>query len=211
MKTIVLLRAHDGADAPALGRWLLAELARRPWAEAASRIAVQLADRSDPAASPPFDAVAEVWSDQPLADAIAADTALAERATAEVRASDEVIGKPPAAPVGLGATPGLSQLSFIAPMDAMGQGERLRHWSEHIPLAVEIHWGMNRYVQDRLAPAGPGGSPWFGMAHLHFADAQALATGLFRSDADMAVIGADVAEFVSDYATMLATEHVLKA
>lgn len=49
------------------------------------------------------------------------------------------------------------------------------------------------------------------MAHLHFTDEAALRDGLFRSADDIAIIAADVAEFVQDYATMLAIEHVFKA
>jgi len=70
---------------------------------------------------------------------------------------------------------------------------------------------MNRYVQDRLAPGADGAAPWFGMAHLHFPDEAALRDGLFRTPADIEAIIADVAEFVSNHVTMLATEHVIKA
>jgi len=38
-----------------------------------------------------------------------------------------------------------------------------------------------------------------------------LRDGLFRTPADIEAIIADVAEFVSDHVTMLATEHVIKA
>lgn len=208
-KTVVLARARD-ADAGGFRRWLLADHAPQHLAPLADRLALQLAmpDADD---APPYDAVIELWSAAPLGEAITADEALASRAILDVRASEEVIAKDERDGTAIGATPGVSQLSFTRPIAGMAREETLRHWSEHIPLAREIHVGMNRYVQDRLAPGAEGAEPWFGMAHLHFPDEAALRDGLFRTPEDIEAITADVAEFVGGYATMLAVEHVIKA
>jgi len=209
MKTVVMLRACPGAPVSNLP----AALRESPWAAQASRIAVHLAVPAPAEAGrqplpPAYDAVIEAWSDAPLD--MAGDAALAGLGTLEVFSSREVIGKAEGlAPVG--ATPGLSQLTFIRAIEGMPRSEAERHWDEHIPLAREIHVGMDRYVQDRLSPAGPGTSPWFGMAHLHFPDEVSLREGLFRTAEDIAVITEDVAEFVCDHITILATEHVVKA
>ena len=209
MKTVLLLR--EAGDLSALPNLIAA----RPWAAQAGRIAVQVGMAAPVEAGgdpvpPLYDAVVEIWSDAPVADAIAADPLFIAIKT-DVRTSQEVVGKPDAGPGSgtspMGVTPGLSQLSFIRALDDLPRSEIERHWQEHIPLAKAIHVGMNRYVQDRLSPA----DPWFGMAHLHFPSEAALRGGLFRTPEDIAVIGADVAEFVSDYATMLAIEHVVKA
>ncbi|KEQ54404.1 hypothetical protein [Sphingobium chlorophenolicum] len=195
MKSVILLRGPRTAQSPA--RWAMIQ----PWAMAAERIVVHV---GLPAPVPPvYDAVIELWSDA----AVDADSFRADWDQAEVRSSTQVVGKPAAEPLSVGVTPGLSQLSFIRAIDGLPRTEVERHWDEHIPLACEIHVGMNRYVQDRLSPA----APWFGMAHLHFPSEAALRDGLFRSAEDIAVIGADVAEFVSDYATMTAIEHIVKA
>ena len=205
MKTVVLARARD-TDADVFRRWLLAEHAPYMLAPL-TRLALQLAIRGSDGETPPYDAVIELWADAPVADRIAADHALAARALFDVRESQEMIVKDEREEIVVGATPGISQLSFVAPIAGMPLEETLRHWSEHIDLARDIHVGMNRYVQDRLTL---GAAPWFGMAHLHFPDAEALRDGLFRTAADMETIAADVAEFVGDYATMLAIEHVMK-
>ncbi len=197
MKSVILL--NGVAD------HLPAALAAQPWAERASRIVVQLAAPAQ--AEPPiYDAIVEIWSDAPIVlDGMAADW---DRI--DIRSSQEVIGKAADRTAPVGVSPGLSQLSFIQAIDGLPRAEIERHWDEHIPLARDIHVGMDRYVQDRLSAAPEGARPWFGMAHLHFPSADALRDGLFRSPDDVAVIGADVAEFVSDYATMLAIEHVVK-
>ena len=188
-KTVVLARVRD-ADAEDFRRWLLVEHAPRALAPLADRLALQLATPVPGGEAPPYDAVIELWSDVSLAATIAKD----ERGG-----------------IATGATPGISQLSFTQPIAGMAHEETLRHWSEHILLARDIHVGMNRYVQDRLAPGADGAAPWFGMAHLHFPDEAALRDGLFRTPADIEAIIADVAEFVSNHVTMLATEHVIKA
>jgi len=207
-KTVVLARARD-TDAEGFRRWLLADHAR--WlAPLADRLALQLATPA-PGDGPPYDAVIELWSATPLDSVIAADEALTTRAELDIRASEEVVAKDERDGITIGATPGLSQLSFTRPIAGMAHEETLRHWSDHIPLAREIHVGMNRYVQDRLAPGAKGAAPWFGMAHLHFPDEAALRDGLFRTPADIEAITADVAEFVGGYATMLAVEHIIKA
>lgn len=209
MKTVVLLRARGEAPLPELP----AMLGAVPWAAQASRIVVHLGipapvEAGGPAVAPVYDAVIEAWSDAPLD--IAGDAVPAALGAVEVHASQEVIGKPGAGPAPVGITPGLSQLSFIQAIDGMPRSETERHWDEHIPLACAIHVGMNRYVQDRLFPARGSASRWFGMAHLHFPDETALRDGLFRSPEDIRIITEDVAEFVSDHATMLAVEHVVK-
>lgn len=209
-KTVVLSRARD-ADAEGFRRWLLAEHAPQVLAPQADHLALQLATPVPGGDAPAYDAVIELWSDTSLATRIAADETLAARAVLDIRDSQELIAKDERGGIAIGTTPGISQLSFTQPIDGMAHEETLRHWSEHIPLAREIHVGMNRYVQDRLAPGADGAAPWFGMAHLHFPDEAALRDGLFRTPQDIEAIIADVAEFVSHYATMLAVEHVIKA
>ena len=152
---------------------------------------------------PVYDAVIELWSDA----AVDADDLRTDWEQVELCSSTQVVGKAEKETPAVGITPGLSQLSFIRAIADLPRREVERHWDEHIPLACEVHVGMNRYVQDRFAPP----ARWFGMAHLHFPSQAALRDGLFRTPEDIAVIGADVAEFVSDYATMLAIEHVVKA
>lgn len=159
---------------------------------------------------PHYDAILELWSDEPLGDRVASDAALVDDWQLDIRTSDEVVGKEGRGQAPAGATPGLSQLSFIHKIDAMPHAEAERHWSEHIPLASAIHVGMERYVQDRLSAGAADAEPWFGMAHLHFPNEAALRDGLFRTPEDVETITADVAEFVSTYATMLAIEHVVK-
>lgn len=210
-KTIMLMRTSTGVGSAGLSEILL----DAPWIAEATRLVMQVGIEapvevdSDPV-PPAYDAVLEIWSKAPLANKIAAAPLAAEGWSFEAIGSREVVGKGlRGAFLPVGITPGFSQLSFIRPLQGMAHAEALRHWDEHIPLATGIHVGMNRYVQDRFDQRPS--VPWLGMAHLHFPDADALRNGLFTTVEDVEIIRADVAEFVSDYATMLAIEHVVKA
>ena len=204
MKRVILLRGPRSATAASSPEWTGAQL----WTKAAERAVVHVGQQAPieeggPLVPPVYDAVIELWSDA----AFDADSLRSDWEQVEVCSSTQVVGKASPEPLAVGVTPGLSQLSFIRAIADLPRQEVERHWIEHIPLACEIHVGMNRYVQDRFSPS----SPWFGMAHLHFPSEAALRGGLFRTPEDIAVIRADVVEFVSDYSTMLAVEHVVKA
>lgn len=211
-KWVALARVAAGADGSSgpLAEWLPALLASRSWAARAQRIVVQIA-REDPDDPPVCDAAIEVWSDAPLSAELRRDRELGTMLDLEWFDSDEVVALAAPGSCVQGITRGFSQLSFIAARPELTPAEALRHWDEHIPLALEIHHGMNRYVQDRFLPAEGTAQEWLGMAHLHFPDEESLCNGLFRTAADIAVIQADVAEFVGHYATVLAVEHVVKA
>lgn len=210
MKTVIFLRAREQAARA----FLLSMLVDRPWVDMASRIVVQMGvtTPANPGGEmgPHYDAVVELWSDEPLVGLLWADSVFSEVWRLDVRMSQEVVGKAGNGHAPVGVTPGLSQLSFIRKIEAMPDAEAQRHWSEHVPRACAIHVGMERYVQDRLSTGAAGAEPWFGMAHLHFPNEAALRDGLFRTPADVEAITADVAEFISDFATMLAVEHVVK-
>jgi len=108
-----------------------------------------------------------------------------------------------------GCVEGVSILSFIAAYPDVDRVETVRRWREHAPLALEIHHAARRYVQYELLDGLDGEPGYAGMANLHLPDVEALATGMFRTEADVTVIAADVARFVHHHDTFLAHEHAL--
>ncbi|HZU65234.1 MAG TPA: EthD family reductase [Novosphingobium sp.] len=210
MKTLVLMRAR----AAGLEAWLLRDLALRPWLADAPQLAVYLPAPDGPAL---YDAVIEVRAGPGAAAAALADADLAARAQVWAGACEELIGKgearwPAAAGMAAGPVPGVALLSFLRPLPGMERAAFLGHWRAHVALARAVHWGMNRYGQNRMAePLGEGEEEgWLGMAHLHFPDAHSLRHGLFRTEADKALIAADVAGFVGAHQTMEARWHILR-
>ena len=206
MKLVALL----SANAPDAVRWLLDHAERstnsRPGLR---RMTIQVGVPDFSGRPPRYDAVLEVWRDAESDDdeIIASLTA---RFTVERYSAEELVAKSDLFPLAVGITPGIALLSFIRAKPELSRIEALRHWSEHAPLACEIHWGMTRYIQNRFEACDATSTAWFGIAKLHFPDAAASRDGLFRSAEDRAAIAADVAEFVDDYATMVAVEHVIR-
>lgn len=207
MKSVALL----SANAPDAVPWLLEHAGRWGRDDAFLRPLTVQVGVPDLSGQPPrYEAVLEIWG----ADVASADSLIIEpltdRFAVDLYFAEELVAKPAASPPAVGITPGISSLSFIKAKPALSRAEALRHWSEHAPLACAIHWGMTRYVQNRFQRRDGATSGWFGMAHLHFPDAAASREGLFRTAEDRAAITADVAEFVDEYATMLAVEHVIR-
>lgn len=209
LRTIALLRAEIADSASALG-WLVDEAAPALAASPSIRSLSVLVATPTPS-GPLYDAVIEIEGDVAFAPILTDDDAWNDRFVIEACTSQAVVAKVGPSPRTIGTRPGFSLLSFIAARPEMRRDEVLRHWDEHIPLACEIHWGMDHYVQDRFGTADPEAPHWFGMSHLHFPAEALLQDALFRTPEDRAVIAADVAEFVADHATMLATEHVIRA
>lgn len=85
--------------------------------------------------------------------------------------------------------------------------DAIRHWREHEPLALVVHHGADRYVQTWFdAPLTADAPPYTGFATLRFPTLAAIATGLFRSQEDVATIDADVAEFIAATSVAYADE-----
>ncbi len=100
-------------------------------------------------------------------------------------------------------------LALIQRRDDMSFEESFRHWDEHIPLAVEIHHKAQRYRQFRFTrKLSSDGPDYLGLAVLDFASPEAMRTGSFRSEDDVAVIAADVEEFVKTTDVMFGSERV---
>lgn len=122
----------------------------------------------------------------------------ADRYTAEM-----VVGKD-------GSAGAISLMALIERPEGMSRAEAFRHWDEHIPLAVEVHYKALSYRQYRFVERlSKGGRDYTGLAVLGFASPEDLRTGLFRTPEDNAVIAADVAEFTTRFETLYGTEHRL--
>ena len=215
-KTHILLKAESGISRIEFRHWLLTDYAPRKLAllGGAKRVALLLADTGSPFEVdgtgdyiPLYDAIIEIWGDNQV---MRADVELSVRAIADIRDVQEMIVKDDGATRPVGRTPGVVLLSLNIPLPGAPYQETLRHWREHRPLALEIHHGMNRYVQN-IYPHEPARIPhYFGAAHLHFPDFEQLPMALFRSAEDVRRIDEDVREFVVDSPVFFATEYIVK-
>jgi hypothetical protein len=206
MKTIWLLRAVDRNLSDAESERAAKVAQNAAWPRDALRVSLLLAlpGRETDA---PADLLIQLWSEETVAlpeDLVrAVETRMhVTRLEIEERVRKDVRGWS-----GSGDQPGVSLLAFCGAPDGQARQETLRHWSEHVRLAVTIHHGAERYIQNVVL----GDHPWFGIAELLLADADDLPGQLFRSPADADEINEDVAEFVALCPTLLAREHVVRA
>lgn len=209
MKTLWLLTARE-QHARAREILQAADLVRAAkWPETALRLSL-LSGLPEQAAESPADLVIQCWSEESVALPPALGQALAGRFDVTGLEVDERVRKDISGWSEAGEQPGVSLLAFCASPIGQTRCETLRHWTEHVRLAVTIHHGTERYIQNVICGESPN-SPWFGIAELHFPDAEGIATYLFRSEADVAIIQADVADFVVESPTMHVTEFVVRA
>ena len=158
-----------------------------------------------------YDAIVDTWSDaDPEGTVITLQNALDEPSlTLHVYAVAERVCKPGR------SEPQPEDADLIAAWTGapgVAPAELDRHWREHIPLALEIHHGSIRYVQNRVErPLTRDAPPFAGIALLRFPALSAIATGLFRSAADVQTITDDVAEFIASTQVMYAAPEGLTA
>jgi len=202
MKHIVFLQARGAAAA--LHDSLLTSFA--PHADRGSVVAVNIVQ--DNGAPTPWDAVLEIWSEEP-------DTRLwvgkgidrhVSRSVAYLVSEfvEKDIGPDRRWP-----TEGPKLIVPWVGRADLTPAERRRHWDEHVPLANRIHVGCTRYVRNWVeAPIdGDTAPPYQGIAMQHFPTVRDLQERSFDSPASVQAIHEDVAEFIAEHVVLQTVEY----
>ncbi|GIW41416.1 MAG: hypothetical protein KatS3mg076_1993 [Candidatus Binatia bacterium] len=95
-------------------------------------------------------------------------------------------------------TPGVKFVCPLVRRDGIGHGEFVRHWIErHVPLVVEHHRGLVRYVTNVVAGKLSGDGPELdGIAELHFASETTDLANSFDSPEGERRVREDIARFI---------------
>ncbi|MDB5714510.1 MAG: Ethyl tert-butyl ether degradation EthD [Sphingomonadales bacterium] len=110
-----------------------------------------------------------------------------------------------------GVMPGIRLLSPLHPIDGATREQSIAYWDQHVPLALRVHIGMNRYVRDIVRTVlSEEQTPVFGVASLHFPSDDAIRDRFFDSPDSIPEHAADLARFVGSVVPMSAVAHVLK-
>lgn len=114
-------------------------------------------------------------------------------------------------PPGGTRTPGVKMICPVRRREGMSHAEFVDHWlGTHVPLALEHHPGLSRYVTNVVAEKlSPGGADWDGVAELHFASPEDLSR-LFASAEAERVIRADMEKFIGQTYPYFVGEYVQK-
>lgn len=208
MKTIWLIRVRDRTVGAAAAVRAALHVRNAEWPEDAIRVSVLETLADEVGEEVPADLLIQCWSERPVALPPALAAELAHGCDVTELSVEERVRKDVFGWSGAGTAAGISLLAFCAALPGQPRHETLRHWTEHVPLALAVHHGAQRYVQNVVLPEE---AEWFGIAELRFPDRAGVPGYLFRSEADMALIADDVAEFVGRSPTVHATEYVLRA
>lgn len=207
---IALIRSSSRNDPASLHQWLRSAASVLIHTLNVDHCVVNVADRRSPWAesqddsAPLYDAIVEVpLKGDPTIAAEFLTEQLLHAAAVHLYLADRVVQKAP-------ARDSTRAINLMAVWDAKrGQAaaETLRHWREHVPLALSIHHGATRYVQSWLEkPLTQGAPAHAGVATLQFHSMQAMATGLFRSPEDVGTIDQDVSDFIETSHVMYTSE-----
>ena len=221
MKTLSLVRRAEGMDRTEFGDALLAWSREAATATGVEGWVTNLVDipAKDaglrPGGEPAFDAAIEVWTadrmdPQPLITPPSSlakqfDTYEVEEREKKAYVRDWALGE---------RSPGLKSFYLALRNPAMTHAQYSEYWSEkHAPLALRIHIGMWRYMQNHVTRALPGAStPWDGFALLHFRTADDFRERFYINEAGRQAIAEDVAKFSGSVGgkRLLTSEWVLK-
>ena len=199
--TLLALRSRDPARRRDLRHWLASNF---DTALGAQSVLVAEADNSLGLGNPPFDALLDLGTadgEQALRHPELEQLDLVLFETAPVEFRNRIAHTPGA------ETPGVALVAFWVAKAELPDAEVLRHWREHAPLALEIHHGALRYVQAPICASNGSPKPYRGIALLQFAAIETLPADLYREPGDIALIEADVAEFIQETDVMVARQY----
>ena len=218
---MIALRRREDATPATFRRWLDDSLAEQLLAlDGCTGLALHTPMDSAPA--PAADAVASLRLSA-VGDAAlpAALPGLAEAAAAQVDGLDawrvdEHVRLPYARDWPDGEpSPGLAMVSFMHEAPGIAREDCVAHWTErHTPLALRVHVGLWRYVQNVVVETlTPGGGGVFGVAELHFRSEDDFRERMFDSPGGRVEIFEDIPNFMSLEAStsILARERIVKS
>lgn len=215
MKMVAFVQAPAGGDSTAFKTWYLDSFAPSLLASVPNiaGLTVNVIRQSealyDGAGAPPIaDIYAEFWA--AAGGRLTADAIRPTGGTQQVFEVDEHVEK-----AELDRRPGIMEgirlLSPLYPVDGATREQSVGYWDQHVPLALRVHIGMNRYVRDIVrAVLSEEPSPVFGVASLHFPSDDAIRDRFFDSPDSIPEHAADLARFVGAVVPMSAVAHVLK-
>jgi uncharacterized protein (TIGR02118 family) len=209
-KQVVLIRGRAQQDRAQFQAWY------RDWAMeqfaadlGLERWVVNL-DGRDPSAPQRYDVVSEIWGSN--ATLAAAEDALRQTGRADVILAYDVEEwcEKGEAPEPGNMSPGVKVIGCVAAFVGMDLGKVLAHWNAHVPLALDIHVGISRYVRNWVTRRPHSEAPdYFGFPMLYFPTEKDFRERYFRSEEARALHAADIGQFVGSAVKLTTTEHVL--
>lgn len=106
-------------------------------------------------------------------------------------------------------SPGMKYIGRLSFHQDLPASAARRSWDIHVPLALRVHVGMDKYVRNWIVDASRG-RPAGGIAELSFPTLDAMLTRYFDSDRGKEEIMHDISHFIAYGVRFFASEFILR-
>ena len=130
-------------------------------------------------------------------------------ATTEIYQVEEIVQLDRQAVVPGERTPGIKYIGRLSFHPDLPASAARRSWDIHVPLALRVHVGMDKYIRNWIVDASRG-HPAGGIAELNFPTLDDMLTRYFDSDRGKEEIMHDISHFIVSGTRFFASEFVLR-
>lgn len=168
-------------------------------------------NRDPQAADPSYDVIVELCP--PAGEAEAALAALVSCvdgvSTSEIYQVEEIVQLDRQAVAPGGRSPGIKYIGRLSFHPDLPASAARRSWDIHVPLALRVHVGMDKYVRNWIVDASRG-RPAGGIAELNFPTLDDMLKRYFDSDRGKEEIMHDISHFIANGTRFFTSEFVLR-
>jgi hypothetical protein len=166
---------------------------------------------STEAVDPVYDVIVEL--SPPAGEAEPALAALAscidDVTTTEIYQVEEIVQLDRQAVVLGERSPGMKYIGRLSFHPDLPASAARRSWDIHVPLALRVHVGMDKYVRNWIVDASRG-RPAGGIAELNFPTLDDMVTRYFDSDRGKEEVMHDISHFIAHGTRFFTSEFVLR-
>lgn len=134
---------------------------------------------------------------------------IADVATTEIYAVEEIVQLDRQAVIPGERSPGIKYIGRLRFHPDLPASAARRSWDIHVPLALRVHVGMDKYIRNWIVDASRG-QPAGGIAELNFPTLHDMLTGYFDSDRGQEEIMHDISHFIASGTRFFAGEFILR-
>lgn len=158
-----------------------------------------------------YDAIVELSSPMDEAEPLLAAlvSCASDIATTEIYQVEEMVELDRQVVVLGERSPGIKYIGRLNFHSDLPASAARRSWDIHVPLALRVHVGMDKYVRNWIVDTSRG-RPAGGIAELNFPTLDNMLTGYFDSDRGKEEIMHDISHFIASGTRFFVSEFVLR-
>jgi hypothetical protein len=204
-KLVVLVKGNAHADFVHWYRYEFAARTRKT-TEGISQWTMSIVDPAKGDAD--FDVVSELWGDPSACAAVHASDAFLKMGRALEYSVEEFVEKGACDP---SHSSGVKVIGCVLPVIGHTREQTRSYWDAHVPLALDVHVGISRYVRNWVIAAKPDLPGFFGFPMLYFPTEADFRERYFGPGDARKRHAADIGQFVGRAVKLISTEHAVGA